>query len=188
MIGNVVARRYAQAFFELAQEKNRLDEIHGELNQVWQIFKDNPEFFQFYVHPLNLPQNKKDLIEKAFAGKVSSETLNFLRLLVDKRREKFLPEIVEVFNELTNEAKNKVEAELVAATELRPDVVEEIRKRLAEATGKTVVLRTQVDPALIGGVKVKIGDKVIDGSIATRLQKLKATILQNNAKGIGVKS
>jgi F-type H+-transporting ATPase subunit delta len=111
---------------------------------------------------------------------------NFLLLLVDKRREAALPAIIAEYRNLANEARNIAEAEVITAMPLTDAEHKALAVKLSAVTGKNMVLKTQLDTSILGGVIVKIGDKLIDGSVARQLRMLKATLLTTEVTKIGV--
>jgi len=174
-----VARRYARALFDLAcekdaapQERNMVDQIESELLEIRTILKNNIELQKVLYHPQIVTADKKDLLDQLFEGKISEITSNFLALLVDRRREKYFSDIVDEYVALANESRGVVEANVTSAIELKDEEKSELNSILAKLTGKKVQTIYDVDPAIVGGVIVRIGDKIIDGSIKTRLNTL----------------
>jgi len=174
-----VARRYARALFDLAcekdaapQERNMVDQIESELLEIRTILKNNIELQKVLYHPQIVTADKKDLLDQLFEGKISEITSNFLALLVDGRREKYFSDIVDEYVALANESRGVVEANVTSAIELKDEEKSELNSILAKLTGKKVQTIYDVDPAIVGGVIVRIGDKIIDGSIKTRLNTL----------------
>lgn len=178
MLNNAIARRYAQAFFAIAQEKNQVDKLEEELNLVVEAMKSNADLAKFIDHQLVDPLVKKETMDMLFANKVSDITLHLLELLVDKHRETIIGDIVDEFMSYANETRNIQEAEIVSASELKDKDIAEIKQKLVAYTGKDVRLTAKVSPDLIGGIKVRIGDKIIDSSIQSRLQGLKSALKQ----------
>ena len=178
MLENAIARRYAQAFFAIAQEKNQVDKFEEELTLIMESINSNADLAKFINHQLVKPEAKKDTLQKLFADKISDTTLNLLELLVDKHREVLISEIAKEFLVYANAARNIQEAEITSAMELKDKDLEEIKKKLAECTGKNIRLVTKVNADLIGGVVVRIGDKIIDSSALSRLQGLKSRLKQ----------
>jgi F-type H+-transporting ATPase subunit delta len=175
-----VARRYAHALFDLAFEKDTasnkkslVDIIESELLEIRTILNNNIELQKVLYHPQIVAAEKKDLLDQLFKGKISEVTSNFLALLVDRRRENYLSDIVDEYVVLANESRGVVEAHVTSAVELKDEEKSELSSILARLTGKKVQTTYQVDPSIVGGVIVRIGDKIIDGSIKTRLTTLR---------------
>lgn len=188
MLENAVARRYAQAFFTIAKEQKLIDKLENELKDVIEIIDGNIELKRVMDHQLVSPEEKKAILNQVVSGEISEITVNFLNVVIEKYRATYIPAIYDEFVKYANESRNMVDAEVQAAVALSDPVVENIRSKLAALTGKTVRLQTKTDPGLIGGVTVRIGDQVIDGSLATRLARLKENLLRIEVKEIGVSS
>lgn len=179
MMGGPVAGRYAAALYDIAEEKGLpkgksvVDKIEGELKAIEAILKENADLQKLLYHPQITPADKKELLRKLFEGKISDVTGNFLALLVDRRREIYFEAIVAEFVALANAGRNIIAASVATAVELDDKEKGELNKILAKLTGKEVRTSYTVDQSLIGGVTVRMGDKIIDGSVRTRLATLK---------------
>ncbi|MFX4262659.1 F0F1 ATP synthase subunit delta [Pelotomaculum propionicicum] len=175
-----VAGRYAAALYEIASEeqvlpkyKNMVDTVEGELKGIEKVIEDNPDLQKLLYHPQITPAAKKELLVKLFEGKVSDVTGNFLALLVDRRRETYFTDIVAEYIALANAGRNILAAQIASAVELNDKEKGELNKILGSLAGKKVQTTFTVDPSIIGGVVVRMGDKIIDGSVKTRLASLK---------------
>lgn len=173
MLSGAVARRYALALYEIGAANNSLESLVLELKSVVTFFKENGDANKILVHPRIAVEDKKNLVRQLFRSEISETAGNFLSLLVDRKRELHLSEVVDELVGMLNKAKNIAQAEVVSAMELNPEQVEDIKKQLAQSTGKTIELSARVDASLVGGVVVRIGDTVIDGSVKNRLKALK---------------
>lgn len=173
MSNRSLARRYAQALFLSSQEKDMLNEVEAELKMVVKTIEDSEQLAAIINRDVISPDAKKALLVKVFDGKISSQTMNFLKLVIDKHREKYLQEMLVEYIVLANTARNMLEAEVWTAAELSPRQEEQIKKSLSDFTGKEVLLKIELDPSLLGGVVIRIGDKVYDGSARQQLQSLK---------------
>ncbi|CCO08432.1 F0F1 ATP synthase subunit delta [Desulforamulus hydrothermalis] len=181
MLKGAVARRYAQALYEIARDKNALDTMEQELKGVAEAIEGTRELQKVLYHPQVLPGEKKKLLKALFEGKISAETMNFLGLVVDKRRENYISGIAAEFAALANEARGKVAAEVTSAIQLSDEQKQQLIQVASRLAGKQVEPTFAVDPSLIGGVVVKIGSKVIDGSIKTRLAALKSRLMSKTS-------
>lgn len=173
MLRGAVAGRYAEALYDIASKQNLVDTIEAELKAVEVILAENTDLQKVLYHPQITAADKKELLNQLFKGKVSDVTGNFLALLVDRRREAFFGDIVAEFVSLANVVRNIVAAQVASAVELNDKEKGNLDQILAKLTGKKVQTSYAVDPSLIGGVVVRIGDKIIDGSIKTRMATLK---------------
>lgn len=181
MLRGAVARRYAQALYEIAQANNTLEAIEQELKGVAEAVEGTRELQRILYHPQVLAGDKKDLLKTLFADKVSAETMKFLGLIVDKRRENYIAGISAEFSALANEARGKVAAEVITAVEVGDEQKQELVRVASRLAGKEVEPTFGVDASLIGGVIVKIGSKVIDGSIKTRLATLQSRLISQTS-------
>lgn len=186
MLANQLALKYAQAIYELAAEKNMLDKVDQELSMVENTIASHEELATLMYHPRVPAAAKKETITKLFGAEVADFVQKFLLLLVDKRREAALPAIVREFRNLANEARNIAEAEVTSAMPLSEKDSQALAAKLSAVTGKNMILKTKVDARILGGVIVKIGDKLIDGSVVRQLQMLKTALLKTEVTKIGV--
>lgn len=187
MLSNQLATTYGQAVFELACAKDMLDQVEEQLLLVQDTLNKQADLATFLYHPRVPGKAKKDTIIKVFGGEVTDFVRHFLLLLVDKRRETALSAIIRQYVGLANKARNIVEAEVTTALPLSQAEKASLIQKLTTVTGRTVILKPAVDPAIIGGVIVKIGDKLIDGSIVRQLKALEQVLVRSEAK-IGVTS
>lgn len=176
MLNKSVARRYAESFFAIAQEQNKIDEFQNELELVASTVASSAELQGFLAHVLIPPSEKKDILNKLFGGKIAQTTLNFLFVVVDKRRAAYIGVIYNEYKNMADESRNVLMAEFVSAKAVSQDEMAELEKALSAATGKTVRLSLSIDPSLIGGVKVRVGDRVVDASVVKRLDMLKSNL------------
>lgn len=181
MLRGAVARRYAQALYEIALAQKALETMEQEMKGVAEAVEGSRDLQKVLYHPQVLPGEKKNLLKALFADKVSNETMKFLGLIVDKRRENYISGIAAEFIALANAARNTAAAQVTSAIEFDENQRQEILKVLAKMSGKEVDPTFAVDPSLIGGVVVRIGDKIIDGSIKTRLATLKSRLMSKTS-------
>ncbi|WP_066633987.1 ATP synthase F1 subunit delta [Desulfolucanica intricata] len=179
MLRGAVARRYAQAVFDIAVEGDLLDNLESDLKGIVEIVESSPELQRILYHPQVTATDKKELMDNIFKDEISQVAKNFLFLLIDRRRELFLGDIVAEYINLANQHRNIVEVHVTSAVELADKEKKSLARVLDKLAGKKVQPDYAVDPSLIGGVVVRIGDRVIDGSIKTRLATLKDRLIQN---------
>lgn len=173
MLNKSVARRYAEALFSLAKESNKIDEFQAEMEKVVAALAEVPEFKGYLEHLLIPAKDKKEVVKQIFADQLSQTTLNFVFVLIDKRREGYLEVIVDEYKAMADESKNITKADLISAKEISSDEVQALAGTLSASTGKVVQLNQVVDESLIGGVKLRIGDRIIDATVAKRLEMLR---------------
>lgn len=185
MAATGVARRYAVALCEIAEERGLLERVEQELGSVVAALQQDPKLRQLLLHQSIEPAAKKQLLAEALGGAVHELTRNFLDLLVEKRRENLLPDIYRAYVRCANEARGVLEVEVRSAVPLTAEQVDEVVQAVQASTGKTIKASAAVDPSLLGGLVVRIGDLVIDGSIATRLRNLKQRLRQARIQTVG---
>lgn len=177
MLVEQLAQKYAQAVYELAAESNALEQVEQELELVEETLAANPDLATFLYHPQVLAVAKKETITRIFEQEVHEVVHHFLLLLIDKRRETVLPAIIREYRSLSNEARNIAEAQVTTAKPLSDAEHAALADKLSAVTGKNMVLKTSIDTRILGGVIVKIGDKLIDGSVVRQLETLKTALL-----------
>ena len=176
MLKGAIAGRYSTALYELASEANAVDQVETELKFITEMIEQEVVLREVLRHPQVAAADKKELLDSIFKDKVLPLTGNFLALLVDRRREIFLGDIVAEFVLLANKDRNVVEAKVSSAVELTDEEKAAMDQLLAKITGKKVLSSYAVDPSLMGGVLVHIGDKVIDGTIKARLDTMRDSL------------
>ena len=168
-----IARRYTTAVLELAKSGNSLDEVRQELQEVLAAVSE-AETAKSLRSPLLSATRQLEIVrELGKKVKASSITTNFLLIIAKNRRLGSLPQIIEYFLERIAEEKGEIKAEVRTAQKLEAAQIAEIETALGKKTGKKVIVAEKVEPALIGGLAVKIGSKLYDYSIKSRLSKIK---------------
>ncbi|MEA1961411.1 MAG: F0F1 ATP synthase subunit delta [Bacillota bacterium] len=178
MLNKSVARRYAEAFFGIAREQNKIDQYQTELETVVQSIQNIDQLKEYFAHLLIPPKEKKEVAQKIFAEQISPITLNFILMIIDKKRETYIELIVKEYVEMADESRNIKKAELFAATDVSDDELQSLAQKLSTASGKTVQLKLRVDPSLLGGIKIRMGDQIIDGTVTKKLEMLKNELKQ----------
>ena len=176
MLNKSVARRYAEAFFSIAREAGKIDDYQNELGKIVQTIEEVADLKQYFAHPLSPTKDKKEIAKQLFASEVSSVTLNFLLLVLDKKRQTYLELIYKEYVDMADESRNIKKAELISAMAVSDEDIQTLSETLSKSTGKTIQLKLSVDPSMIGGVKIRMGDKIIDASVAKKLEMLKKNL------------
>lgn len=169
----IIASRYGKALFGFAKDRGKEDAVYAEAENVIAGFMAERQMYRVLANPLVKASAKVGLLKAAAGGKVSAEMSDFLDLLVARGRELLLPEICTVYVELYNEQKRRLDMELVSAVPLGGTELEKVRKKAEELTGYNVTLRSEVDPALIGGFVMRWDTYRLDASIAGSLKRLR---------------
>ncbi len=178
-----VARRYAAALFGVAVRDNILDAVAQDLTLISRFVAEVPYLRAILMQPLVSDQRKNKVATDAFGDRVTATSLNFLKLLIRKRREDLIDECVRQFRVLLAERNNTAEAVAYSAVPLSPDQVERLTQSLQAMTGKTVHLTAEVDHTMLGGVIVRLGDTIMDGSVRGRLHRLEQQLLGAQSLG-----
>ncbi len=172
-----IAKVYSEALFDVAKEKGELDEVQQQLGEFADAVAANQDLQVFFFSPYLSSAEKRDGIAKAIEGG-NAELINFLELLAEKHRMPALFRIRQRFDELWAVENDRLEVTVTSAIELDPKVVESIGAEIEEKTGKTIELTSEVDESIVGGLVLRVGNRVLDASIANRLDKLRREVAQ----------
>lgn len=167
-----VARPYARALFDLAETDEVKQQVRKELDQVITTILNHPELKSFLWHPQVSYQAKADLLERVFKAEISDLTMHFLLVVASKGRETSLASIADEYQVLWDRQQGREEVEVRSAVALSEADQKELAHTLSQATGKKVDLSITVTPDLLGGLVVRMGDRVLDGSLARKLARL----------------
>jgi F-type H+-transporting ATPase subunit delta len=176
------ARRYAEAAFELAQRDNALDRWRDELRLAGQV-TSQAEVGRVLNSPRVPLAEREQLLGRLLGSRVAPVTLNLVRLLIRRSKLEMLPSIAAEFSRLLNLQRGVITALVTSALPLTPDEDRAIRDKIIRMTGATVDIQTREDPALIGGLTVRIGDRLIDASVRGRLERLREQLLAGTRAG-----
>ena len=188
MINGSLARRYSQALFEIASETS-LDSVDNDLRELTRLVEENTEVKNVLLHPHISLSVKKSIMQKILGEDFGEVTRHFFYLLIDRKRENLLPLVQHEFTRLADEARRVVEAKVASAVELSVSQLDDLKKAIKRMTGKDVRIVSEVRADLIGGVLVQVGDRVIDGTIAHALKKMRVDLRRNSERPqeVGVK-
>ena len=177
-MAKLVSKTYAQALFELAVEEERTSAFLEEASGLLEIIRANAEFRQFMNHPKIQKEDKLEVVQNVFRDKVSKEMLGFLVTIVEKDRYAEIETILEDFIASVKEYSNIGTAYVTTAIAINDQEKQDIESRLLATTRyKTIECIYDVDNSLIGGMVIKMGDRVVDSSIRTKLDKLQRELL-----------
>ena len=178
-----VAGRYAEALLRTAKPAGTLVACAESYAGVLEVMAASRELVIFLDSPQVREQEKKEVLKKVFGPHLEPVLLDFFNLLLDRNRIELLRDIGTVFAELVEADQGLVRARVVTAIALPADLETKLRDKLAHVTGKSVILDKKVDPAVIGGVRVTLGDRVIDGTVRTNLDCLRKTLATAQVRG-----
>jgi ATP synthase F1 delta subunit len=170
-----IARVYAEALFDVAKDKDKLDRIHDELGQFTEALDGDREMQVFFFSPYFSSAEKREGIERAVSG-ADAEFVNFLGLLIEKHRMPLIFRIRRQFEERWKDEKRRLDVTVTSAVELDPKVVEKVGAEIESQTGRSVELRSAVDEDILGGIVLRVGNMVLDASIRSRLEKLRKDV------------
>ncbi|MGG1556772.1 F0F1 ATP synthase subunit delta [Geobacillus thermoleovorans] len=173
----VIAKRYASALFQIALEQQQLDRIEEDVRAVRQALAENGEFLSLLSYPKLSLDQKKALIREAFAG-VSTPVQNTLLLLLERHRFGLVPELAEQFLALVDDVRGIAKAVAYSARPLTDEELRALSDVFAQKVGKqTLEIENIIDPELIGGVKLRIGNRIYDGSVSGQLERIRRQLI-----------
>ena len=170
-----IARVYADALFEAARDKDKLDQIHDELGQFADAVAENKDLQVFLFSPYFSSEEKRKGIERAVSG-ADPELVNFLGLLVEKHRMPAIFRIRDDFDDLWADANRRLEVTLTSAVELDKKIVERVGKEIERQTDRAIDLRNEVDEGILGGLRLQVGNMVLDASLRSKLERLRKEV------------
>ena len=180
MLKGAIARRYAAAMFDIARKQNTIDRTLEDVEGIAQVFANRK--LSFLLREPKVPAKRKETaIRQALASKVLPTSLNLALLVVQRDLVEIIPGIARELKQLVMDYKNEAVAEVTTATKMDDAELALIKQALEKNTGKTILMQTRVQPAILGGVIARVGDEVIDGSVRYRLSTLQHQLLNNVA-------
>jgi F-type H+-transporting ATPase subunit delta len=175
-----VARRYAEAMLELAEERKQVDRVAADFGLLRQVIAESRDFASFLRSPVISKEKKRSVLDTLFSSRLDALTMDFLRLLTDKSREGALKEISVEFMRLLDERLGIVNVEVRAPLELAKGQREGLQRQFEGMTRKKVRLSVSMDQQLLGGLVAKVGDTVFDGSLRRQLELLRERFAGNS--------
>ncbi len=167
-----VDKVYSEAVFELACEQGCSDEVKKEFESLAVIFGNNPDFSKLLGTPTVTAGEKLNIIEKTFKGKVSDIVYNFLCVVTEKGRAEEIPAIAEDYKNRWNEKNNIAEVKVVTSVPLSDSLAAKLKAKLENVYGKKVILSATVDPSIMGGIVLRYGGSLMDGSVKSKLDAI----------------
>lgn len=175
-----ISTRYARAFLDLIESKDKLKDVAGDMVLLNNTFEGSRELRNVLSNPIIKKDDKVAILTELFENKVSNDTVNFLKFIVDKNREDKLVDIVRRFNEMFDEKAGIVNAEVIGAFEITEDLKDHFQKAVENYSRKNARVKYSSDEDLIGGFRIRIGDTIVDASVKNQLELLKARFLEEN--------
>ena len=177
MRDETVARNYAETLFELARRNESIQEYGDALGMVAGLLEDDSRFRTFVETPRIDDENKKDVIRKVFRDKAPKQVINFVLITIDKRRQTLLREISEEYSLLLDNHLGREHVEVTVARPLDDTTANVVSEQLSKMLGKQAIPHIRVKPEILGGLIVRTGDMIYDGSVRRRLEGLRRRLL-----------
>jgi F-type H+-transporting ATPase subunit delta len=171
-------RRYALAFYETLESRGRVEECLKELDEVVGIIDDCKELLEIIKHPDLSTSKKKQLFEDIFKGKIEDSILSFLLVIIEKNRMLELDGILEEMKKLHMERQHTVEAIVETVVPLTNEERNTLIDKLNKKYNKTIILTEKINEAIIGGVFIRVGNDIIDGTVKSKLAEMKKLVLK----------
>lgn len=188
MRAEIIARNYAETLLALAERHGGaagLEEFGQAADALASLLRADPRLRQFLETPRVSPAEKKAALQRALAGRAPEMFVRFVMVLADKRRQALLPEIAQAYRDLVDERMGRVRVHVTISHEPDAALQAEIGNTLADRLGKTVIPTFTVDPELLGGMVVRVGDQILDGSVRTRAAQLRRRLLDTELPPAG---
>ena len=181
-----IAVRYARALLQLANERQQAEAVSSELKGLAQVLDGNPSFAGLIADPGVSQATRHGILERTFSGRVSPVMMNFLGLLNSKGRLGLLRDVIDVYDDLLEEQLGNVEVDVTVAQRLSDAQLATVRERVSTAIGRNAVVHQYVDESIIGGLVLRVQDKLIDTSVRAQLAALKQQMLAARPKAAAV--
>jgi F-type H+-transporting ATPase subunit delta len=186
-VPDALARVYASALFDLAKAgggRDAIEHTQGELEDILELARQDRTFGEFLASRIVATEARSEALGRIFRGRCSDLTLRFLLTLNQKERLAHLGPIAAAFDELVQKEFGRVEVDVYTAEPAQAGELQQIKARLQEVLGREPVIHAYTDPKMIGGVKLQIGDQLLDGSVSTRLRQMRERLAGPGAEAI----
>ena len=170
-----IATVYGRSLFDVAKEQSKLDEVREQLGELADVISENRELQTFFFSPYFSSEEKEQGLDKAVTG-AEAIFINFIKLLIEKHRMPALFRIRRVYDGLWQEENQLLPVHITSAIELDKSTVKSLGDRIGEQTGRKVELTSEVEPDILGGIVVRVGNSIIDASVRSRLEKLRRQV------------
>jgi F-type H+-transporting ATPase subunit delta len=170
-----IARVYGRSLFEVAQEQGKLDDVREQLGAFSDALANNHELSVFFFSPYFSTEEKKEGLHKAVTG-ADPLVMNILELLVENHRMPVIHRLRKEFDRLWDDENKLLPVDITSAVDLDQDVVKRLGDQIGEQTGRRVQLTTHVDPDVLGGIVLRVGNQILDASIRNRLDQLRRSV------------
>lgn len=175
----LIADRYADALVKTAKDgKLTFEKISADLNLINEILNQSKDLNEVLINPVVSVENKKDIIDRVFSNEIDTLIINFIKVLVDKGRFDAFGEILNSYNKALDDTNNISRIDVTSAVEMTEEAKSRLKNKLEEKTGLNVILNLNINPGIIAGLVIKIGDNVIDMSLKHKLEDLSKNIMR----------
>ncbi len=175
-MAELITKRYATALFDIANEQGAMHNFKNEAAMLVSLFAEQKAYLEMLSHPKILLEEKVDMIEKAFQNQVSEPIIGLLVLLIKKGRQDYIVAILKHFMDMVEETEGFIKASVTSAIQLKEQQLAQIKANIESNTKKQVNLVATVDPSILGGLIVRVGDKVVDGSVRGQMNAMKGQL------------
>ncbi|WP_347548405.1 F0F1 ATP synthase subunit delta [Pseudalkalibacillus hwajinpoensis] len=174
----VIAKRYAGALFDIARENDNVEQIKNELMVVKDVFHQTPDLMNVFEHPKFTTAEKKNIIQTSFGSSLSTHVMNTLLTLIERKRMAIVFDLVNQFERFAYEQQQTAAAKVYSVKPLTEEEQMKVSAVFAKRVGKTTLrIENVIDPTLIGGIKVRIGNRIFDGSISGKLKRMERELV-----------
>ncbi len=188
MFARVIADRYARAVLQSCPDLDTIERADSELNVLRKTWDMSEETREFLLNPKIPPAIKISILGSALGDKLSPIVLNLLVMLIEKRRQGILPDIADRYSELTDTVRGVEHAEIVVARPIPPDLQKQLLDAVQRFSARDVEVSIKVNPSILGGVQVRMGDRVIDGSLKSRFEAMRQAMLKARLPRLSMKT
>ncbi len=178
MIKEAVARRYSRALFGAAQARQLIDRVAEDLEGIERLLREEPRLGGLLISPQVAAEEKRALLETLLRGRAHPLVLELLGLLLEKKRMTVVQQVIEGYRELVEEHRGIVRAQVTTAVPMPDALRERLLAALERRSGKKILIEPAVDPRVIGGVMVRMGDRIIDRSVQRAFKEMRENLLE----------
>ncbi|WP_054025460.1 F0F1 ATP synthase subunit delta [Bacillus sp. FJAT-28004] len=168
----VVAKRYAKALFEVALQQKVVSEVEEQLKLIVQALEQDADIEKFLSVPSIAPEQKIAVLKAAFGDRVSALVFNTVQILITRRRQDVIADVYAAYTKVAGDSLGQAHATVYSAQAMSDDELANVAAQFGQLTGKTIIAQQIVEPSLLGGVQVRIGDRLYDGSLSGKLERL----------------
>lgn len=177
MFANVIANRYAQAVMQSCPDLATIETVEDELTVLGEAFARFPEIRAFLANPKMPSQIKQQILQSALSSRLNPVVMRLLDLLIEKRRHDLLPVIANRYSDLTDQARGVEHAWIIVACPIPPELAQKLEDAVQRFSARNVETSIKIDKSILGGVQIRLGDKVVDGSLKKRFSDIRRKML-----------